>query len=175
MKDWWDEDAVERHLVENDREALGEDFLRLTRWVMAEMVRSPAFMCREDLVQAGVAFCFSAIRNKIPTRPRMPYFAQVVKRGAWRLVGKECVVIPTELPLSLAQEEGAQETVEEIIQAIVRSEAGRTFPMIRDAVVQEHQADRIKTRACVVRLIETTGRPGTGRAFVRMLKEELSA
>jgi DNA-directed RNA polymerase specialized sigma24 family protein len=166
---FWDEDAVEVHLSDDDKSGLALDFLRLSRWVVAKEVRSPAWLDREELVQVGVACCWDAITKKDPGRPRMRYFAQVVKNEARRTVARACRRVPEMLP-----DQGHEAPVSEIVEAIIHSNAGRTFPAIRDAIVLAHRMDRIKSRACVAQIIETAGRPGTGRAMARMLKEELA-
>lgn len=165
---FWSEDAVEEHLTTGNKTALADDFLRLSRWIVAKEVRSPAWVDREDLVQIGVACCWKAITKKDPGRPRMRYFAQAVKNEARRTVARACREIPEILP-----GEDHEAPVSEIVEAIIRSNAGRTFPAVRDALVLAHRMDQLKTRACVARIMETAGRPGTGRALAVMLKEEL--
>lgn len=165
---FWNEDVVDRHIVESNHEALAADLLRLSRWIVAKEVRSPKTVDREDLVQASLTSCLKAASTKMPERPRFRYFAQVAKNEARRYVAKACRVSPVVLP-----DQDPEATLTEVVESIIRSEAGRTFPAIRDAIVLEHRMGRIKTRACVARIIETAGRPGSGKVMVLMLKEEL--
>ena len=165
---FWDEDAVDRHIAESNHEALAGELLKLTRWVVSKEVRSPRTVDREELVQVGLMFCLKAARSQMPRKPRFRYFAQVVKNEARRYVAKACKVAPVLLP-----DQDPEATVAEVVESIIRSEAGRTFPAIRDALVFELRMGRIESRAAVAHIIETAGRPGTGKAMALMLKEEL--
>lgn len=165
---FWDEDAVDAHLGALDFDALGEDFLRLTRWVISRDVRSPAWVDREDLVQLGLELCLKVVHSKIPSRPRMPYFAQVVKNGARKAVARACRAQPE-------QGEAEEDTVspEDMAMTMIRSDAARTFPDIRDALVEAHRTGKLRTRKCIATVLSSAGKPGAGRAFAAMLQEEL--
>jgi len=169
---FWNEDTIETAIQNDDRDTLGKAFLALSRWVIAKDVRSPAWMDRADLVQSGALQCFKALSTNCPDRPRMPYFAQVIKFECRRMVIRACRQSAGQLERDDHMVE-SKSLPDDMAAAILRTEASRVHEEIAFEMVAQFRDGRAHTVA------EFLG-SGFGqvyraecRMFCKRLKEEL--
>jgi len=172
---FWNEEEIDRAVKANDRQTLGLAFLALSRWIIAKDVRSPAWMDRADLVQTAVVCCFKALDSRNPDRPRMPYFAQVVKFELRHVVRRSCYPHHTGTDLMEFPELEARPPADrhDLQADILRTDAARTFPSIASAFLEQFHTGHITTAGeFKASSFGQVYRPQV-KQFLELLKEDL--